>query len=65
MKIIVILALLIIVGSLFSALMKLIKASQGSTGMAKSLTLRIGLSVLLFVLLMVAFYMGWITPHGI
>jgi hypothetical protein len=32
--------------------------------MVKALTWRIGLSVGLFVLLMVAYYEGWITPQA-
>jgi hypothetical protein len=32
--------------------------------MVKALTWRIGLSVGLFVLLMLAYYQGWISPHG-
>jgi formate/nitrite transporter FocA (FNT family) len=31
--------------------------------MVKALAWRIGLSVALFVLLIVAYYNGWITPH--
>ncbi|HEY8520419.1 MAG TPA: twin transmembrane helix small protein [Gammaproteobacteria bacterium] len=33
--------------------------------MARALTVRVGLSVLLFALLFVAWYFGWIEPHGI
>jgi Na+-driven multidrug efflux pump len=33
--------------------------------MGQALTWRIGLSVALFVLLMVAILMGWIQPHGL
>jgi hypothetical protein len=29
------------------------------------LTLRVGLSVLFFVLLMLAWWAGWIRPHGL
>lgn len=32
---------------------------------AKALTVRIGLSLLLFGILFLAFAMGWITPHGL
>jgi hypothetical protein len=33
--------------------------------MARSLTWRIGLSVAAFLFLLLAFYAGWIEPHGI
>ena len=33
--------------------------------MARALTIRVGLSVALFILLMLAWYNGLITPHGI
>ena len=32
--------------------------------MARALTIRVGLSILLFVLLLVAWRLGWIQPHG-
>jgi hypothetical protein len=32
--------------------------------MARALTIRVGLSILLFVLLLVAWQLGWIQPHG-
>ncbi len=36
-----------------------------SAMMARALTVRIGLSIALFVLLMVAWYLGGISPHGV
>ncbi len=33
--------------------------------MAKALTIRIGLSIFLFLFLIICFLMGWIKPHGI
>jgi len=38
---------------------------QGSDKMFKSLVIRVSLSVLLFVLVMFAGYMGWITPNAV
>ena len=32
--------------------------------MARALTIRVGLSILLFVLLLVAWRLGWIQPRG-
>lgn len=33
--------------------------------MANALTLRIALSVALFLIIMLAWWMGWIKPHGV
>jgi Protein of unknown function (DUF2909) len=38
---------------------------EDSRKMARALTVRIGLSIGLFLLLMLAWYAGLITPHGI
>lgn len=59
-KIIIVVALIVIVGSLFSALFFLVKDKSGGARTAKALTIRIGLSIGLFILLMVAYYFGLI-----
>jgi len=64
-KIIVVLVLLVIVGSLFSALVFLYKDGGSGTRMAKALTVRITLSITLFALLMAGFYFGIIPPVGL
>jgi hypothetical protein len=65
-KAIIILFLLIILYSLGSALFFLVRVKRNdSTQVAKALTWRIGLSMLLFILLFIAFSLGWIAPHGI
>ena len=57
--------LLAIVLSLGSALVHLVRhKGDSSEKMARALTIRIGLSILLFVLLLVAWRLGWIQPHG-
>ena len=76
-KILVIVVLFAIIGSLGSALFHL---SQGrktndadgakadeehSRRMARSLTIRVSLSVALFILLMLAWKGGLISPHGL
>ncbi|HEY7743278.1 MAG TPA: twin transmembrane helix small protein [Burkholderiales bacterium] len=61
MKIVVILFLLFIVGSLFSALYYLVHDKGRGERMVKALTVRITLSVALFVLLMLGYYFGFIT----
>ena len=65
MKIIIILFLLVIVGSLASALFYLVRDKGGSTRTIKALTLRIGLSVTLFILLMLGYYFGIIPKQGL
>ena len=64
-KILIIVTLFAIVISLGSALFHLSKGKGDSKKMARALTVRVGLSVLLFILLMVAWYNGLITPHGV
>ena len=49
--------------SLGSALFFLMRDRDDSDRIVKALTWRIGLSVLLFLILLLAFAMGWLTPH--
>ena len=66
MDIIVILIIIIILFSLGSALVGMLRGGKkGSDKMLKSLRLRISLSVFLFVLLMFASFMGWIEPNNV
>lgn len=67
MKIIVIVAFLAIIVSLGSALFHLVKRPDGdqSQKTAQALTFRIGLSLLLFILLFIAYATGLLQPHGI
>ena len=64
-KIIIVLFLIFIFYALFSALYFLVKDKGDSTRIVKALTWRIGLSITLFILLMIAYALGWITPHSI
>jgi hypothetical protein len=57
-KIIIVLTLIIIIGSLFSALFFLAKDKQGSERTVKALTIRIGISIVLFILLMIGYFTG-------
>ena len=63
-KIIVLFILLLILISLGSALFSMIKGDT-SDKMLKSLTWRIGLSVFLFILLIIGQATGVITSHGL
>lgn len=64
-KAILVLLLVFIFFSLGSALYYLVRDRDNSERIVKALTWRIGLSVVLFIFLFIAFAMGWITPHQI
>lgn len=64
----VIVILFAIIGSLGSALFSLSRSHadpEHSRRMARALTLRVGLSVGLFLLLLAAWRLGYIQPHGL
>lgn len=69
MKYFVLLAFVGIVGSLGSALFFMMKDGQGgrpkTSNMVRALALRVGLSILLFVCILVAWKLGYIQPTGI
>lgn len=61
MRVIVVLMLIAIIGSLGSALIFVfLDQGQGKTRAVKALTLRVSLSFVLFLLLMAAHWFGWI-----
>lgn len=62
-KIAIILALLMIVFSLFSALFYLGKDKGSGERTVRALTIRITLSILLFVLLLVGYYFGLVGSN--
>jgi len=64
-KIIIIIMLFAIFASLGSALYFLLKNHGDPTRIIKALTVRIIISIVLFILLMLAFFFGLITPHGV
>ena len=65
MKIVILILLLAVVASLFSGLYFVYKDKGQSNRAVISLTIRIGLSLLVFVLLMLSYYMGWIPQGGL
>jgi hypothetical protein len=73
MKILVAIAFLGILASLASALFFMMRSGKGEdkddtrrgNNMARALALRIGLSVILFVCILVAWKLGYIQPTGI
>lgn len=68
MKYIAIVAFIAILGSLAAAFLFMMKQGSSDTlrakRMATSLAVRVGLSVLLFCIILFAWSMGWITPTG-
>jgi hypothetical protein len=65
-KIVIIAVLLGILASLGAALVFMVKDRGQPTGRtARALTLRIGISVALFLLLFVLWWAGIIAPHGV
>jgi hypothetical protein len=68
-KILIIVVLAGVVLSLGKALFHMSSARSDDVGhsarMARALTVRIALSIALFALLMIAWYFGAISPHGV
>jgi len=72
MKIVIVLFLVAVLAALASAgLFMLRRKSEGEDPtlrdkrMAKALAVRVGLSVTLFLLILLAFALGWIHPTGV
>lgn len=65
MKILVAVAFVLILASLGSAFVFLMRDKGRSNRTVQALALRVGFSVMLFVLLLVAYRFGWIQPTGI
>lgn len=64
-KIIVLFIMLIILFALGSGLFFLVKDVGKSKRTVKALSWRIGLSLALFIFLLIAFSLGWLKPHPI
>ena len=64
-KLILVILLLFVVGSLFTALYFLVKDPSRSKRVVRSLTWRIGLSLFILLLLFIGIQVGLITPHGV
>lgn len=65
MRIVIIILLFAVIASLFSGLYFVYKDKGDSNRAVISLTIRVGLSVLVFVILIVSYYFGWITERGL
>lgn len=64
-KVIILVLLLLIVLSLGAGMFSLVKDRGESNRTARFLTFRIALSIVTFVFIALAFFMGWIQPHGV
>ena len=65
MRIVIFLLLAAVLVSLFSGLYFVYKDKGGSNRVVISLTIRIVLSVLVFVILIASYYFGWIPERGL
>jgi uncharacterized membrane protein len=63
MRYVVIAMLIAIVASLGSALWSMLRPGKDPKRMVKALSVRVGLSVALFLILMVSYYFGFITSR--
>lgn len=64
-KLFIIFVMIIIAGSLASGLFFLVRDPEDSKRTVKALTIRITISLILFIFLFIGFKMGLIKPHGI
>ena len=64
-KLFILFIMIIIAGSMASGLFFLVRDKDSSKRTVKALTVRIGLSLSLFVFLFMAFKLGLIHPHNI
>jgi heme/copper-type cytochrome/quinol oxidase subunit 4 len=65
MRILILILLLAVLASLFSGLFFLYRDKGGSNRMVIALTIRIALSILVFVILIGSYYFGWIGDRGL
>ena len=65
MKPLIVLVLLAIIFSLGKALFSMSSGPEHSARVVEALSWRIGLSVALFVSLLVSSHFGWIVPHAV
>ncbi len=64
-KIIITIMLFMVIASMAISLFSLVKDGESTDRTVKFLTIRIVLSIGLFLFIATAFFMGWIQPHGI
>ena len=64
MRILVLILVFLMLASLFSGLFFLYKDKSGGDRMVKALTLRIGIAIVIFVILMASYYFGFVPREG-
>ena len=64
MRYVILIFIVFIIGSLFSALYYMVRDKGQSTRAVRALTWRVGLSITLFLILMLGYHFGFITPQG-
>ena len=69
MKIVIVMALVLVLASLAGAGLFMLRKSGNILSrdkrMARALALRVGLSIALFLFILLSWYMGWIKPTGL
>jgi hypothetical protein len=63
MKPLIVLTLLAIIASLGKALFSMSSGPEHAARVVQALTWRIGLSVALFISVLLSYHLGWISPH--
>ncbi len=63
MRVVIALAFVGILGALGAALVFLLRDRGGTNRTVNALTVRIGLSVALFLFILFSYWMGWIEPR--
>jgi hypothetical protein len=64
MRILIVVLLLAVIASLFSGLYFVYKDKGGTNRAVISLTIRIALSILVFLILVVSYLFGWVPDRG-
>ena len=65
MKWVVVVAFVLIIGSLMSAMVYLIRDRGRTRNVARALGFRVGFSIALFLLILLANHLGWIQSTGV
>lgn len=65
MRIVIVIAFLLILGSLASALFFMMRDRGKTPNMMRSLMFRVGFSIALFLFILFSYWMGWIQSTGI
>ncbi len=69
MKTVIVMALVLVLASLAGAGLFMLRKSGNTPSrdkrMARALALRVGLSIVLFLFILLSWYMGWVRPTGL